>query len=98
MKYVFLKKIVDYPPENINGFMPDPEPISMKQESAKFLVHIRENCKVSQNAVDSVIDGVTKLLHSYLKIGFVSFVQMNIKKYVYKKFFSYIFIISMNKL
>lgn len=49
------------------------EPSTMKRQSAKFLVNVRENCKISQNAVESVTEGVVELVQSYLQIGFVRF-------------------------
>lgn len=55
--------------------MPNRESTCLQKSAAKFLVHIRENCRVSQVAIDSVIKGVDELLDSYLNIAIVRFFE-----------------------
>lgn len=46
--------------------MPHPGSTCLQKDVAQFLVHIRENCRISQVAIDSVITGVNRLMESYL--------------------------------
>lgn len=42
--------------------------------AAQFIINIRENCNVSSNAIENIIDGVTNLVDVYTSILLVSIV------------------------
>lgn len=45
----------------------------MTREAAKFLVFMREKCKTSQTALNTMIKGVTQLTKSYIQNALVCF-------------------------
>ncbi|CAD6220961.1 GSCOCG00011602001-RA-CDS, partial [Cotesia congregata] len=63
---ILLNNIIHAPIDNQKTIQPRVEILQLK--SAQFAVNIRKNCKVSQKAMETMMEGVTNLVDDYLSI------------------------------